>query len=137
MQVKINAEIREYNESIFLGLTMRQFIFSTLACAIGGGSFVILNKTLGMEIASWICILIALPFAALGFITFQGMQLEQIVYEFIYSIFLKRTQLIDAPFNLYYQLLKPTINKINKEATKRDKNFRKAKKLEQRKKKSS
>ena len=28
MEVKINKDIREFSESIFFGLTMRQFIFS-------------------------------------------------------------------------------------------------------------
>ena len=34
VEVKINREIREYTESIFFGLSMRQFIFSALACII-------------------------------------------------------------------------------------------------------
>ena len=34
LEVKINREIREYTESIFFGLSMRQFIFSALACII-------------------------------------------------------------------------------------------------------
>lgn len=34
LEVKINREIREYTESIFFGLSMRQFIFSALACGI-------------------------------------------------------------------------------------------------------
>ena len=34
MEVRINREIREYTESMFFGLTLRQFIFSVLACAI-------------------------------------------------------------------------------------------------------
>ena len=34
MEVKINREIRDYTETIFFGLTLRQFIFSILACAV-------------------------------------------------------------------------------------------------------
>ena len=34
MEVKINREIRNYTESMFFGLSMRQFIFSVLACII-------------------------------------------------------------------------------------------------------
>lgn len=30
MEVKINREIRSYTESMFFGLTMRQFVFSLL-----------------------------------------------------------------------------------------------------------
>ena len=34
MEVKINKEIRNYTESMFFGLSMRQFIFSVLAIAV-------------------------------------------------------------------------------------------------------
>lgn len=34
MEVKINREIRNYTESMFFGLSMRQFIFSVLACSV-------------------------------------------------------------------------------------------------------
>ena len=34
MEVKINKEIRDYTEAIFFGLSLRQFIFSGLACGI-------------------------------------------------------------------------------------------------------
>ena len=34
MEVKINKEIRNYTESMFFGLSMRQFIFPVLACGV-------------------------------------------------------------------------------------------------------
>ena len=34
MEVKINKEIRNYTESIVLGLSLRQCFFSILACSI-------------------------------------------------------------------------------------------------------
>ena len=34
MEIKINKEIRDFNESIFFGLSMRQFIFSSLAVIV-------------------------------------------------------------------------------------------------------
>ena len=34
MEVKINREIRNYTESMFFGLTMRQFVFSLLAVVV-------------------------------------------------------------------------------------------------------
>ena len=37
MDVKINREIREYMESVFFGLSMRQFFFSVLACGVAVG----------------------------------------------------------------------------------------------------
>ena len=37
MEVKINREIRNYTESMFFGLTMRQFVFSLLAVGVAVG----------------------------------------------------------------------------------------------------
>lgn len=31
---KINKEIRDYTESVYFGLSLRQFIFSILACGV-------------------------------------------------------------------------------------------------------
>ena len=39
MEVKINREIRNYTESMFFGLTLRQFIFSVLACTVAVGVY--------------------------------------------------------------------------------------------------
>ena len=39
MEVKINKEIRDYTEAIFFGLSLRQFIFSALACGIAVGFY--------------------------------------------------------------------------------------------------
>ena len=45
MEVKINREIRNYTESMFFGLSLRQFIFSVLACAVAVGLYFLLNLT--------------------------------------------------------------------------------------------
>ena len=34
MEVKINREIRNYTESMFFGLSLRQFVFSLLAVGV-------------------------------------------------------------------------------------------------------
>lgn len=73
MEVKINREIRNYTESMFFGLSMRQFIFSVLACGVAVGLYFILRPYFGVETLSWMCILGAAPFAMLGFITYSLM----------------------------------------------------------------
>ena len=57
MEVKINREIRNYTESMFFGLSLRQFIFSVLACAVAVGLYFLLKPYLGTETVSWVCIL--------------------------------------------------------------------------------
>ena len=88
MEVKINKDIREFSESIFFGLTMRQFIFSILACGITILLYFLLRNYLGIETLSWICILGASPFAALGFVKYNGMTAEKFIIAFIKSQFL-------------------------------------------------
>lgn len=56
MEVKINKEIRNYTESMFFGLSMRQFIFSALACIVAVGLYFMLKPYVGTETVSWLCI---------------------------------------------------------------------------------
>lgn len=109
MEVKINKEIRNYTESMFFGLSMRQFVFSVLACGVAVGLYFLLRPRLGTETVSWVCILGAFPFAAMGFIKYNGMTAEQFVWAWIKSEFLMPKRILFVPENLYYEALKPNI----------------------------
>lgn len=85
MEIKINKEIKEYNETMFFGLSVRQFIFAVLACGAAVGIYFGCRSFLGTETLSWICMLGAAPFAALGFVRYNGMYAEQIVRAWIRS----------------------------------------------------
>lgn len=132
-EIKINKEIRDYTESIFFGLSMRQSIFSILACVVASILYFSFSSLLGMEITSWLCMLGAAPFAALGFIRFQGMYAEEFLQTAIHSLLLSHTDLLNKPFNLYEILLLPHINEIRKESISHDKKLRKNQKIKQRK----
>lgn len=112
MEVKINKEIRSYTESIFLGLNLRQCIFSVLAMGAAVGVYFGLKGTLGTETVSWLCIVAAAPFAALGFIKYNGMTAEQFAWAWLKSevIFPKRYTCISN--NLYYEALKPQLKEV-------------------------
>lgn len=118
--MKINKEIKDYTESIFFGLSMRQCIFAFLACIVAVGIYLLTIDKLGMEITSWLCILGAFPFAALGFITFQSMNAEEIFISALRSFLLTNTNLINKPFNLYYEASKKIIERDKKEALIKD-----------------
>ena len=109
MEVKINKEIRNYTESMFFGLSLRQFIFSVLACGVAVGLYFLLRPRFGTETLSWVCILGAFPFAAMGFIKYNGMTAEQFVWAWIKSEFLMPKKILFIPDNLYYEALKPNI----------------------------
>lgn len=115
MEVKINREIREYTESIFFGLSMRQFIFSCLACCVAVLLYFILKPYFGVETLSWVCILGAVPFAVLGFVIYNGMTAEKFIATWIKSEILMPRKLTFKPVNFYDELLKNKIeNKKNK-----------------------
>ena len=68
MEVRVNKDIKEYKENMFFGLTLRQFIFSVLGCAVAVALYFALKDKLGLEVATWVCVLGVAPFAALGFL---------------------------------------------------------------------
>ena len=136
-EIKINKEIRDYIESILLGLSLRQTIFSILACAVACGLYFLFKERLGTEVTSWLCMLGATPFAAFGFIRFQGMYTEDIVKMAISSFALSTRNLINVPFNLYYEIFVPVINQSRMESIVNDKKLRKIEKAQQRKNKSA
>ena len=106
LEVTINREIRNYTESMFFGLSMRQFVFSALAILVAVGLYFLLKPHFGTETVSWMCILGAAPFAALGFITYHGMTAEQFLWAWLRSELLEPKELRFESSNLYYEALK-------------------------------
>ena len=110
MEVKINKEIRNYTESMFFGLSMRQFLFSVLACGVAVGLFFLLRGRFGTETLSWMCILGASPFAVMGFVRYNGMTAEQFVWAWVKSQFLMPKKILFVPENLYYEAMKQALD---------------------------
>ena len=106
MEVKINREIRNYTESMFFGLSLRQLIFSALAVAVAVGLYFLMRPYAGTETVSWVCVLGAAPFAALGFFTYHGMAAEQFIWAWLRSELLEPKELRFEASNLYYEALK-------------------------------
>ena len=105
MEVRINREIREYTESMFFGLTMRQFIFTCLAVAASVISYFLLKPLIGIEAVSWICMLAAVPFAVLGFVKYNGMSAEKFIWAWIKSELLIPKKLCYGNNNMYRVLM--------------------------------
>ena len=119
MEVKINREIRNYTESMFFGLSMRQFIFSILAMGVAVVLYFVLRPYVGTETVSWMCSLGAAPFAAMGFITYHGMTAEQFLWAWLRSEFVEPRFLRSEPVNnIYYEAMKSVVESHEKEAYK-------------------
>ena len=106
MEVKINREIRNYTESMFFGLSLRQFVFALLAVGVAVGLYFGLRPYLGTETVSWLCIVGAAPFAAMGFVSYHGMSAEQFLWAWLRSELLEPKQIRFEPVNLYYEITK-------------------------------
>lgn len=118
LEVKINREIRNYTESMFFGLSMRQCVFTVLAAGVAILLYFVLKPYVGTETVSWMCILGAAPFAAMGFVTYHGMTAEQFVWAWLRSEVLEPKVIRFQPNNIYYEALKPELEKKEKEGMK-------------------
>lgn len=120
MEVKINREIQEYQENIFFGLNLRQLIFSILAIIAAVGIYFGLRNFLGTETVSWLCVVGALPFGAMGFIKYNGMTAEQFIAAFIQSEFLTPKQLAFKGASYYYDAVEDVVAKQHAPAVKKE-----------------
>lgn len=55
MEVKMNKEIRDYQESMFWGLSFRQCLFSVLAILAALGIYFVTRKYAGEQVTGWLC----------------------------------------------------------------------------------
>ena len=94
MDIQINKEFRDYSETIYFGLNMRQLVFSAGAAGVAVSSYFLLKPYLSMETLSWLCIILAAPFAVLGFVTYNGMTAEQFIWAWLKSEILMPKRLV-------------------------------------------
>ena len=106
MEVKVPREVRKYKETIFFGLSLRQFFCSAIAIGIAVITYFGLRDTLGNEGVSWVCILVSLPIALIGFVTYHEMTLEQFILAWIKSEILMPKRLLFKCDNYFYMSYK-------------------------------
>lgn len=106
MEVKINKEIRQYKENIFFGLSLRQFVYSFIACIMAIGIYFIFRPIFNIGTVSWLCIAGAVPFALLGFVKYNGMTAGQFFIAWVKSEILMPKKLMFKPNNLYMDMYK-------------------------------
>ena len=116
MEIKINREIGNIRRPCF-GLSLPPVYLC--GSGLSGrwlGLYFLLRPHMGMETVSWVCMLGAAPFAAIGFIKYHGMTAEKFLWVWIKSEILMPKYLVFHPENLYYELTKDEIRKQEKEA---------------------
>ena len=115
MEVKINREIRNYTETMFFGLSLRQFLFAALGCIVAVLLYFLVKPYAGTEMVSWVCMLGAAPFVALGFITYNGMTAEKFIWALLKSEVIEPKKVVFRIDPTYYKVLKENLDKKEKE----------------------
>ncbi len=73
MIIEINKDIERYKETVVMGLTARQLVFSALSVLIGGGIVLLLYPLIGLTASVYVAIPAVAPVALGGFYFFNGM----------------------------------------------------------------
>ena len=71
--IEINKDIDRYQETVALGLTARQLLFSVASVVVGGGLVLLLYKYIGLTGAAYVAIPCVAPIALGGFYSYNGM----------------------------------------------------------------
>ena len=116
MEININKDIREYTEGVFFGLNLRQLICSGLAVGSAVAVYFYCRNTISKEVITYLCIAAAAPFAALGFIRYNGMPMEKIFWAWLTDNFLFPRRLTFKSNNVYEKALESYFDTKNKEA---------------------
>lgn len=111
MEIKINKEIRSYRETIFFGLSIRQFVCSVLAVGTAVGLYFALKPVLDRETVSWVCIVGAAPIAAAGFFQYNGLTLEKFLWAWLKSEVLLSGKRVWKAENYYEEAVKKEAKK--------------------------
>ena len=97
--------MRKHKESIFFGLSARQFLCAVSAVCVAAGLYLGLGPAVGKETASWLCMLSAAPMAAAGFFSYNGMTLERFIWAVVKSELLFSRRRRFAAENFHYRML--------------------------------
>ena len=77
MNISINKDIEKYQESVVMGLTARQLIFSIASVVCGGAIVLLTYRCVGLTGSAYIAIPVVAPLALNGFYSYQGMSFTQ------------------------------------------------------------
>lgn len=73
MVIEINKDIDKYQESVVMGLTAKQLVFSIASVVVGAGIVLLTYKYIGLTGSAYVAIPCVAPIALGGFYSFNGM----------------------------------------------------------------
>lgn len=85
--IEINKDIDRYQESIALGLTAKQLVYSVASVAVGGTLVLLLYRYIGLTGSAYVAIPCVAPIALGGFYSYNGMDFYEFMGKKIHFMF--------------------------------------------------
>jgi len=90
MIIEINKDIDRYQESVALGLTVKQLIYAALSLIAGAGIVLLLQKQIGLTLAAYVAVPVVAPLSLQGFYQYNGMSFMEVMKRKLFFAFLNR-----------------------------------------------
>ena len=91
MIIEINKDIEKYQESVAMGLTAKQLVYSILALSSGCLIVFLLYEKIGLTFSCYVAVPIVAPIALCGFYSYNGMGFREVFTRYMRSIFRNKT----------------------------------------------
>lgn len=85
--IEINKDIEKYQESVAMGLSAKQLVYSILALGSGCGIVFLLYEKIGLTFSCYVAVPIVAPIALCGFYSYNGMDFREVFTRYMKSIF--------------------------------------------------
>ena len=91
MIIEINKDIEKYQESVAMGLTAKQLVYSILALGSGCLIVFLLYEKIGLTFSCYVAVPVVAPIALCGFYSYNGMGFREVFTRYMRSIFRNKT----------------------------------------------
>lgn len=90
MEIELSEDLRHYKESVALGLTAKQLIFSVLALGVGTAIVLLLYTKIGMTLSCYLATPFVVPLVLTGFYNYHGLTFWQFAKKMVHFSFFNR-----------------------------------------------
>ena len=91
MIIELNKDIEKYQESVAMGLTAKQLVYSILALGSGCLIVFLLYEKIGLTFSCYVAVPVVAPIALCGFYSYNGMGFREVFTRYMRSIFRNKT----------------------------------------------
>ena len=89
--IEINKDIEKYQESVAMGLSAKQLVYSILALGSGCVIVFLLYEKIGLTFSCYVAVPVVAPIALGGLYSYNGMGFREVFTRYMRSIFRNKT----------------------------------------------